>query len=331
MIGRREFCFSLAGAAAVSASDNRRIAITIDDLPAARQSFVPQELEDFKAFRKLNRNLLKAFAKRRAPVTGFVTEGWRPQSWSPAQLVALLDDWLDSGADLGNHTYSHPDLYATGMSRFQADVVLGEPLVGSTLTRRNRKLRYFRHPFLHIGRQPEDRQQLNSFLGDRGYEVAPVTIDTQDWLFAQVYGWARSRHDEPKAAAIRAAYLDYLGAMITNTRELAVETLQREPAQLLLLHANALNCDVAEQALDLIAGQGYSFVSLEEALEDPIYAEDVPSLGSWVHGWRSTRGLEPRGAPSAPGFLGALLDDYNMVRKQYPHLDIQRTARVCHA
>ena len=328
MIGRREFCLSLAGAASASASADRRIAITIDDLPAARQSFVPRDLEDFRSFRKLNRTLLKALSKRRAPITGFVTEGWRPKSWTPAQFRDLLDDWLDSGADLGNHTYSHPDLHTAGMKRFQADVVLGEPIVGTALTRRGKNLRYFRHPFLHIGKAPEERHELNGFLSERGYQVAPVTVDTQDWLFAQVYGWALSRRDELKAQATRETYLQYVSAVVEDAREAAYETLGREPAQVLLLDANALNCAVVDEALDLLAAQGYSFVSVEEALEDPVYREDVLALGSWVNGWRQTRGLQPRPAPLPETFLGSLLDDYNMVRRQYPDLDIKRTART---
>ena len=136
MIARRRFLASLAGAAATArarettaAPAGRRIAVTVDDLPAARRSFPTELLEDVGEFRKRNRNFLKAFEKRGASLAGFVTEGWTPANWDRDDLRSLLEDWLDAGAELGNHTYSHTDLYDVGTTRFQAEIVLGEAAI----------------------------------------------------------------------------------------------------------------------------------------------------------------------------------------------------------
>ncbi len=331
MIRRRDFCLGLAAASTASGKGGGRMAVTIDDLPAARRSFVPEELEDFRLYRKANQRFLRAFEKRKAPVAGFVTEGWLPQSWKREDLQVLLEDWLDSGAELGNHTFSHPDLYTVGPQRFQANIILGEPIVSAVNHARRRRLRYFRHPYLHTGREPEHRLQISEFLRERGCETAPVTIDTQDWMFAPIYSWARWRHDEIKAAAVRSDYLRYLGAVLRHMQEVSEEALGREPAQVMLLHANALNFDTIDALLDLLAAEGYSLVSLDEALEDSVYAEDVPPRGSWVHGWREVRGLEPRPDPDARQFLGSRLTDFQMVRRQYPAMDLKRTPRVADA
>ena len=57
----------------------------------------------------MTERLLAPFRERKIPVIGFVNEG-RQVQFGPAGLRQILDLWLDSGADLGNHTYSHPFL-----------------------------------------------------------------------------------------------------------------------------------------------------------------------------------------------------------------------------
>jgi len=331
MMTRRGFGLTLAGAARAIASGGRRVAVTVDDLPAARVSFTPDQLRSFPDFLKLSRRFLKACKKRRAPLTGFVTEGFSPQLWAPSDLEVLLEDWLDSGAELGNHTYSHPDLNKVSMERFQADVVLGSSAIDSVGARRDRKVRFFRHPYLHTGSDRATRHEIGQFLNRRGYRVAPVTIDTQDWLFAEVYSWAWSRRNQANCEAIRRAYLSYLGALVDHTQAISAEALGREPPQVLLLHANALNFDSIEQVLDVFVSRGYSFESIEDALKDPAYEEDVPALGSWVHGWREVRELEEKPDPSPEEFLGLLLEDYLLVRGHHPEKAMEPTKRLADA
>ena len=331
---RREF---LAAGAAIprilhgerSGSARRAVAITIDDLPAGRYSFRTPLLEDIAAFRAKNTEFVHRFSTRSAPFSGFVTEGWTPRAWPEGALQELLDDWLDAGAELGNHTYSHPDLYETSLQRYQADIVLGEAALGSVLARRGRRPRYFRHPYLHTRKNGEDSTALDAFLDDAGYRTAPVTVDAQDWLFAEIYAWARARGDEPRSAAAARAYFEYLDALFDHVETSSFETLGREPVQVLLMHANALNFDSIGKVLDLLAGRGYRIASLDEALEDPVYREKVPPRGSWLHGWRELRKLDRAPDPQPGAFLGRLLKDYRIVKAAAPENGAPRTERIC--
>src|SRR5205809_4081022 len=80
----------------------REVAITIDDLPRGGDGG-PRDLANIRA---MTERLLKPFREQKIPVIGFVNEG-RQVEFGPRGLREILDLWLQAGADLGNHSYSH--------------------------------------------------------------------------------------------------------------------------------------------------------------------------------------------------------------------------------
>lgn len=335
MMRRRELLLALAaGGRALAAPTRERraartLAVTVDDLPAARRSFPTPILDDFGVFRAKNKQFLAQAVERSVQLSGFVNEGWTPQAWPQGALAGILEDWLDAGADLGNHTYSHLDLYGSTEQRYLAEVVLGEATLGSVLAGRDRRIRYFRPPYLHSRKDGEDSARIEDYLQRAGYRTAPVTVDTQDWIFAEVYAWALARGDKPRRNAAAEAYLAYFDALLDHVERTSRATLGREPAQVLLLHVNALNFDLIGDLLDLMAKRSYQFVSLDEALEDPAYLDDGPASGSWIHGWSRARGLQTSEDPKPDRFLGMLLEDYRIVKSTMPGKAAPLTKRVC--
>ncbi len=88
----------LLWAPSVSAA-GREVAITIDDLPRSSDggSQIPTDI------RAMTEKLLKPFHDRSIPVVRFVNEG-RNSDISRTDFRQILDLWLDSGAELGNHS-----------------------------------------------------------------------------------------------------------------------------------------------------------------------------------------------------------------------------------
>ena len=167
----------------VQAEEVRIIAVTFDDLPIAAAGIKSESLR-----RKITLRLLQALAEREIPATGFVNEvGLMINGDVSEQRVDLLRLWLASGQALGNHSYSHPDLHLVDPEVFHPDVLRGDEITRALLAERGKEPRYFRHPYLHTGRSLEIRHNLNAFLAANGYEVAPVTIDNSDWMFARAY------------------------------------------------------------------------------------------------------------------------------------------------
>jgi peptidoglycan/xylan/chitin deacetylase (PgdA/CDA1 family) len=149
-------------AAQLTAAD-RQIAITFDDLPRGGDGG-SRSLADIRA---MTERLLRPFHEQKLPVIGFVNEG-RSVDFGPEGMRQIFDLWLDMGADLGNHSYSHLNVNEISIKEYNADIVRGEPILRDALTAHGKTLRYYRHPFLHTGPTPKIRRQMQSFLDSHG-------------------------------------------------------------------------------------------------------------------------------------------------------------------
>lgn len=273
----------------------RLVAITIDDLPRGGDGGATGLAE----IRTMTERLLRPFRDQQIPVTGFVNEG-RTHAFGAAGLRQILDVWLDHGADLGNHSYSHLDLNAVPLDQYTADIVRGEPVTRAALEARGRTLRYYRHPFLRTGPTLDVKRGLQTFLDAHGYRVAPVTLDNADYLYASLD--TRPAYRE----RVRREYVPYMESVVAFFETRTVEVVGRDIPQVLLLHANELNADRAPALITMFRSRGYGFVSLDEALADQAYslAEQYAGRGgfSWIHRWSRTKGLARKGEPEPPAW-----------------------------
>jgi len=268
----------------------RRVAVTIDDLPA---NIFRGELSDWE---EMTEALLEGLVRHEVPAIGFVNEGklYAGGAKPDPAYVALLQAWLDAGLELGNHSFSHPDLHGTPLAEYERDILRGELVTRELLTSSGDVPRYFRHPFLHTGNDLETRGALHEFLAEHGYRVAPVTIDNQEYIAARAYDHALLRGDHELATRIAANYVDYMDQMFAYYEQQSEALFGYEIPQSLLIHANQLNAAVIDELLEMIQARGYRFVTLDEALEDPAYESKDEFSGragiTWLHRWAITAG-----------------------------------------
>ncbi len=218
------------------ASNQREVAITFDDLPLTRMN--P------KTWRQTTAKLLACIASKKIPAIGFVNEGkLYEQDRLDTARVALLHMWLDAGLELGNHSFSHWDLHRITAEKFKAAVLRGERITAKLLAKQGKKLRYFRHPFLHTGTSLAIKKDIEAFLSRYEYAVAPVTVDNSEWIFAHAYVLAAERNDEMMMKRIGETYGSYMEAKFEYYEKQSRDLFGYEIKQTLLLHANALNGD----------------------------------------------------------------------------------------
>jgi len=286
----------------------RAVAVTFDDLPATHAGVVvnqPTNLEE------LTRRLLTAVRKYNVPAVGFVNEDKLFIDGAAAQSVnrriGLLKMWLDAGLELGNHTYSHRDLNTTSIEQFRTDLLRGETITRELLKARGMKLRYFRHPFLHVGSDLTTRRAFEAFLAKHDYVVAPVTVDNDDFVYAAAYAQALGRGEAARADRIADDYLRYMEEVFSFFEDVSRRVTGREIPQILLLHANTLNADRFASLAEALVRRGYRFVSLAAALEDPAYRLPDQFVGapgnSWFNHWEITAGRKPVPTPSPPKWI----------------------------
>jgi peptidoglycan/xylan/chitin deacetylase (PgdA/CDA1 family) len=279
----------LVAPAAAGDAPPRTVAVTFDDLPSQRMRWDNDELGGMTAA------ILEHCRRAGVPAVGFVNESKLYVDGEPvAGRVDLLQAWRDAGFELGNHTYSHPDLHRIPLDEFKDDVVRGERITRGLMSDSGTTLRYFRHPLLHTGRDLETKHELERFLTDRGYVVAPVTVDNSEWIFGFAYYKAREAGDQELMRRLAGAYIDYMEAMVAYYEDQSRALFRREIPQVLLVHANWLNADHFGGVADMMARRGYRFVTLEEAMADAAYESPDTYTGSggitWIHRWAITAG-----------------------------------------
>lgn len=257
------------------------VALTFDDLPGT--AFPQNDRCEAAAIKSWNEKLLLTLKQHHAPAIGFVNSG----HCVGRDLASILDLWIGSGQQLGNHTAHHVNLNDMTPEEFERDVVAGEtPL---------REPKWFRYPFLHTGTSLAVRDAVASWLTKRGYRNAVVTLDSDEFLYNNAYARALDQHDAAHAARIAAAYLRFMESIVAFYEKRTVEVVGHPIPQVLLLHVSSLNADHLDDLLKMFEGRGYRFVTIEEAMRDPAYALPDGYVGkqgvSWIHRWGVAKGM----------------------------------------
>ncbi len=285
----RAFCALISAACLISFvepapahAETGKIALTIDDLPGL--TLVP----DQPYVNYLNEMILRGLKRHRFPATGFVNES-KLDSLDRMQQIANLQKWIDAGMDLGNHTFSHDSPNELGAAGYIADIVRGEPVTRGLLQAKGRSLRWFRHPYLETGTPAAVKREIDVWLAAHFYRIAPVTIDADDWEFAEPYDDAISRHDEARRLRIRAQYLEHTERTIAWSQTASHGLFDRPIPLVLLLHATRLNADVMDDLAAILKRRNLRVVTLDEAMRDPAYKTRDPYVGKdgidWLERW----------------------------------------------
>ncbi|GHB62250.1 polysaccharide deacetylase family protein [Persicitalea jodogahamensis] len=269
-------------------AQTRQLCVSVDDLPTVAYGADNHE--------EITRKLIASFQKYRIPAIGFVNESKLYEGGElRAKEVALLRQWLAGGYELGNHTFGHNSYHQVIFSDFTADVLKGAVVTPPLSKAAGLPWRYFRHPYLHIGKTQSAYDSLAVFLTKTGYTEAPVTIDNTDYLFAKVYAMAHRKNDSALMQRIGTDYVEYMEAKIHFYEEASRKLFDREIPQVLLIHASLLNADYLDDLAEMYQRNGYAFVTLSTALQDTAYREKITKFGnygiSWIDRWALSRGV----------------------------------------
>jgi peptidoglycan/xylan/chitin deacetylase (PgdA/CDA1 family) len=256
----------------VMALATQRIAVTIDDLPWNGRTQPGESIEE------ATRRLLATLASRRVPAVGFVNCA-RTSLEDPVLLA-----WRAAGFELGNHGSNHFNLDNVDLPTWVDDARTCHEMLTSALGSPDR---FFRFPYGHQGATEGRRAAAAAALRAMGYSTAHFTIDNSEWLLAAAYGKALVTGNRRQRDAIAEAYVEHMSAAVEHFTGVARSVAGRDIAHILLLHANALAADHVGRVLDALQAQGAVFVTLTEALADPIYRQNDRYAGprglSWLY------------------------------------------------
>lgn len=277
------FMFSLS-------AQEKFICISVDDLPLVKYA-VKDEGHEWT----ITNGILDAFDKHSVPAIGYVNAGKLfPNGELDSSRIAYLEEWLKRGYELGNHTYAHKNYHRVPFDEYAKDILDGEKVVKSLVEQYEMDYRFFRHPYLRSGEDSTQTVRLKNFLEQNGYQEAFVTIDDDDYLFALAFARAYRKEDKELMEKIGKSYLEYMEEKLLYYESISIELFGRNIKHTLLIHANFLNASYLDQLLTIYEENGYSFISQEEAVNDPAYDSPVNKFGdwgiSWIHKWGMSQG-----------------------------------------
>jgi peptidoglycan/xylan/chitin deacetylase (PgdA/CDA1 family) len=255
--------------ASTAVAHSQQIAFTWDDLPA--HSTLPPHTTRVQ----IGRDLIAAMkAERLPPVYGFVNSILTERE---PLSTSMLQDWRDAGFLLGNHTWSHTNLNTSSVEAWQADALKNEPLISSYMGKRD--FRWLRYPYLAEGNTPEKRLAARKFLADHHYKIAAVTMSFGDYAFNDPYARCVINEDNASITQLEDSYLKAASDTIDYARGLSQNLYNRDIPYVLLMHVGAFDARMLPRLLKLYRDRGFTFITLEQAEEDPFYKNSIdPTL-----------------------------------------------------
>lgn len=247
----------LAAALAVSLAQAQTVAITIDDGPSTAST--PR-----LNAQQRNQAMLDALARHKVQAALFVTSGYGAAT---PEGLPLLQAWSKAGHVIGNHTVTHPDLHKVDLAAYQREVLECDRLISPLPGYR----KWLRFTYLREGNTPEKRDGMRAFLREQGYRNAYVSLDTSDWRLNDELVKLLSANPNADLAPIRSAYLAHIRQRAEAYRALSQQLQGRDIAQLLLLHHNLINALWLDDVITQFKDMGWTIVSPDKALEDPVY------------------------------------------------------------
>ncbi|MGV3599763.1 MAG: polysaccharide deacetylase family protein [Dyadobacter fermentans] len=257
-------------------AQERSVAITIDDVPNVH----------LYAADGRSSQLLKKLDSLSLPVAIFINEGHLKQNQDFEQNKKLLESWISKPyMTVGNHSYSHPNYGEIGFDAFKEDVLKGEELSRKMAGDAGKKLEYFRFPFNGMGKDSAEQARMQAFLTEHQYISTPFTVESEDWLFTQLYEKALKEGKLEEAKAIGNRYVDLSLKLFDHFEGVALKVTGKPIKQIYLCHDNRLNTDYLPVLVQKLKEKQYRMISLAEALNDPGYRLPLHYRGNWGFSW----------------------------------------------
>ncbi len=218
--------------------------------------------------------LIDALRRARVPQAAFFVTTGNFQHIDGAGGQPRIERYVAAAHVIANHSHSHRWLHRTDPAAYVAGLDRAEAWLRGRAGYRP----WYRFPYLDEGREAGRRDALGAGLRERGLANGYVTVDTYDWYLDDLANSARREGREMDMDALRDLYVESLVEPAAFADRLALETLGRSPAHMLLLHETDLAAMFVDDAVAALRRAGWETVSADEAYADPIAREEPDTL-----------------------------------------------------
>ncbi len=205
--------------------------------------------------------------------------------------IANLDRYVKAGHVLANHSWSHPKLGNTDADTYLADLDRAE----AWLKPRPGYRPWFRFPFLDEGGKDKvKRDAIRAGLKARGLINGYVTAESSDWNIESLTIAAKQAGKPIDMKALRDLYVESHVEAAAFYDALAVKTLGRSPAHVMLLHETDIAALFIGDLVKALKARGWTIITADEAYADPLRdaAPDTPfAQGTLIEALAWEKGL----------------------------------------
>jgi peptidoglycan/xylan/chitin deacetylase (PgdA/CDA1 family) len=180
--------------------------------------------------------------------------------------------WRSAGHPLANHTWSHIDLSSHTPEEFMADVARNEPVLREHMGEAGWS--FLRYPYLREGDTLPKRRAVRQALRERGYRIAQVTANFDDYAYNDPYARCLAKGDAASVEWLKRSYDERAARSLDHAEAEARRLLGRDIPHVMLLHVGAFQAVMLGRLLEILEARGFALVTLEEAQSDPAYAID---------------------------------------------------------
>ncbi len=270
MTGLRKLRFALLAllsmflVEATPALAQKRIALSFDDVPRPTGAFFDSEERRLKLIAALRRANVKQAAF-------FV---------NPGKLAGDDDvrvmQYVRAGHVIANHGFSHIGLSDSAVDAYLADI----DKASAWLKGRKGYRPWFRFPYLDEGRKDKiKRDAVRAGLRARGLTNGYVTAESSDWHLESLSVDAKRNRQTINLDAFRKLYVSWHVEAANFYDDLAVKTIGRSPAHVMLLHENDIAALFIVDLVKALRQDGWTIITADKAYADDILQAmpDTPS------------------------------------------------------
>ncbi len=257
-------------AAPASAQDQRRIALSFDDVPRGAGAFLTPDQRTVMLIAALDRAGVEQAVFFVNPASLDLPQGVGGEN--------RIDAYVAAGHVIADHSNTHPHLNALSAADYLADIDAAEVW----LKGRKGYRPWFRYPFLDEGQGDKaKRDAVRAGLATRGLSDGYVTAESSDWNMEALTIAAKAAGKAIDRDALRDLYVQSHVEAAEFYDGLMRRAVGRSAAQVMLLHETDLAALYIDDLVAALRAKGWQIVTADEAYADPVAIEatryDTPS------------------------------------------------------
>ena len=276
----------------ISPNGEIELAVTVDDLLIFDGLPIPPGYSR----EKIVESIIETFAKYQ--LGGIYAFSCTSMIEDDPGLGAILENWVDQGHHVGNHTHCHASLsWVTGKC-YCDDIERSEEYIGDLIDKAPE--RYFRYAMDATGSSEAKRGEVEDFLARNNYVNAPITAWFHDVRYAWPYCRALENNDQEAIDTLLKHFVTSSVAYLRGHAKASRQMFGRDIPYIWLCHATPIVMDALDSILHALSHSGVRFVSLETAMKDPVHLA-MPKVShlftNHLERYALAQGVEVEGTP----------------------------------